>query len=114
MSRGGLRLPRTARIRDEASFRALRRAPRQRGRWFLVAAAPNDTGQSRLAVRVAKKVMKSAVARNRMRRCVKEVFRHQRHAFASTDFLVSLVQPYSEPSLQDARQELERLLRAAR
>lgn len=114
MSPGERRLPRKARIRDEASFRALRRAPRYRGRWFVVAAVPNNLGQSRLAVRIAKKVMKSAVARNRMRRCVKEVFRHQRHALESADFLVSLVQPYGEASLQDARQELERLLRAAK
>ncbi|MGH8663861.1 MAG: ribonuclease P protein component [Burkholderiales bacterium] len=108
-----LRLPRAARIRDEISLRPLQRAGRARGRWFVAAAMANGLGESRLAVRVAKKVMKSAVARNRMRRCVREVFRHLRAAFVPSDFLVSLVQPYRSRSLQAARQELERLLAQA-
>jgi ribonuclease P protein component len=84
-----------------------------RGRWFAVAARASTLPCSRLAVRVAKRVMKSAVARNRMRRCVKEVFRQRRHAFAPADFLVSLIHPYREDTLSAARQELERLLLAA-
>jgi ribonuclease P protein component len=64
-------------------------------------------------VRVAKRVMKSAVARNRIRRCVKEAFRQQRSAFVPADFLVSLIHPYREDTLRAARQELERLLLAA-
>lgn len=80
------------------------------GRWFAVAAAPNGLAHSRLAVRVAKKLVKTAVARNRIRRCVKEVFRVQQSAFAPTDFLVSLIRPYGERTLQPAREELGRLL----
>jgi ribonuclease P protein component len=107
------RLPRAARIRDEPSIGNLRSAARKRGRWFVVAAAPNDTAQGRVLIRVAKKVVKSAVARNRMRRCVKEVFRQQRIGLAPRDFLVFLIQPYREPTLESARRELERLFRAA-
>jgi ribonuclease P protein component len=106
----GLRLPRAARIRDETSLRALQQARRVRGRWFVAAAVPNHLGESRLVVRVAKKVMRSAVARNRMRRCVREVFRQLRSQLVSSDSLVFLVQPYRERTLQAARQELERLL----
>jgi ribonuclease P protein component len=109
-----LRLPRAARIRDDASVAALRRAPSVRGRWFVVASRANALPSSRLAVRVAKRMMRSAVARNRMRRCVKEVFRHERHALLPADYLVSLIQPYREASLRPAREELERLLRAPR
>src|SRR5690606_19268670 len=105
-----LRLPRAARIRDEESLGALRRAPRVRGRWFVVAAMPNELDESRIAIRVAKKVLKSAVARNRIRRCAREVFRHLRPQLPPTDFLVSLIRPYGEATLQPARQELERLL----
>jgi ribonuclease P protein component len=108
-----LRLPRAARIRDDAGVGALQRVGASRGRWFAVAARANGLHCSRLAVRVAKRVMKSAVARNRMRRCVKEIFRHQRHAFAPADCLVSLIKPYREDSLRAARLELERLLRTA-
>ncbi|MCC7082686.1 MAG: ribonuclease P protein component [Burkholderiales bacterium] len=106
----GLRLPRAARIRDEVILRALQRAGRVRGRWFVAAALANGLDESRLAVRVAKKVMKSAVARNRIRRCVREVFRQLRPGLAPSDFLVSLVQPYRNRSLQAARQDIERLL----
>jgi ribonuclease P protein component len=81
-----------------------------RGRWFVVAAVANGRVESRLVVRVAKKVMRSAVARNRMRRCVREVFRQLRSQFVPSDFLVFLVQPYRERTLHAARQELERLL----
>jgi ribonuclease P protein component len=109
-----LRLPRAARIRDDVSVAALRRAAAVRGRWFVVAARATALPSSRLAVRIAKRMMKSAVARNRMRRCVKEVFRHERHVFAPADYLVSLIQPYREDSLTPARQELVRLLQAAK
>ena len=57
--------------------------------------------------------MKSAAARNRIQRCVKEAFRQQRHEFAPADVLVSLIHPYREDTLRAARQELERLLLAA-
>lgn len=106
----GLRLPRAARIRDEVILRALQRAGRVRGHWFVAAALANGLDESRLAVRVAKRVMKSAVARNRIRRCVREVFRQLRPGLAPSDFLVSLVQPYRNRSLQAARQDIERLL----
>ena len=110
---GGLRLPRAARIHDEASVRRLQSAARARGRWFAVAAIENGRDQSRLLLRIAKKVLKSAVARNRMRRCVKEVFRHHRAQLAVRDFLVFLIRPYRESSLGAARRELEQLLRGA-
>jgi ribonuclease P protein component len=104
------RLPRAARIRDETSLQALQRSARVRGRWFVVAAMANGLDESRLAVRVAKKVVKSAVGRNRMRRCVREVFRHTRGQLGSSDFLVSLAKPYHEKTRQSARHELQRLL----
>lgn len=60
-------------------------------------------------IRVAKQVSPSAVARNRIKRCVREVFRHHRGGLPPLDFFVSLIHPYREPSLLAARQELERL-----
>jgi ribonuclease P protein component len=70
----------------------------------------NEVGYARILIRVAKQVLRSAVERNRMKRCVREVFRHHRGELASFDFFVSLIQPYKHPSLLDARQELEQLL----
>ena len=88
----------------------LRAAPRRRGRWFVVRRAGNDCDFPRLLVRVTKQVVRHAVDRNRMKRCVREVFRHRRNELPASDFFVSLIQPYNEPSLLAARQELERLL----
>ena len=81
-----------------------------RGRWFIVRRLPNDLGAPRLAVRVAKKIVKSAVARNRFKRCVREVFRHERPALAAFDHLVSLIRPYEQSASEEARRELERML----
>ena len=110
--RSGCRLPRTARIRSDERARTLQAAGRQRGRWFLLRRAENDEGYARLLVRIAKPVMPSAVARNRMRRCVREVFRQRRASLTAIDYFVSLIQPYRESNLALARQELERLLEA--
>lgn len=54
--------------------------------------------------------MPLAVARNRIRRCVREVFRLQRNQLPPSDYFVSLIQPYRDSDLVPARQELERLL----
>ena len=112
--RSACRFPRTARIRGDADVRALQSAARQRGRWFLVRYAANDEGYARLAVRVAKRVSPSAVTRNRMRRCVREVFRQQRAELPALDYFISLVNAYRESSLASARRELEHLLRSKR
>ena len=101
------RLPRTARVTSDEQAVRLRNAARTRGRWFVVRRLDNEVGYARILVRVAKQVLRSSVDRNRMKRCVREVFRHQRGELASVDFFVSLIQPYKHPSLLDARQELE-------
>ena len=106
------RLPRTARIRSDERANALRSAARSRGRWFVVRRARNELGYARMLVRVAKPVLGSSVARNRIRRCVREVFRQERATLPGVDYFISLVQPYKEASLRAARRELERLLHA--
>jgi len=107
-------LPRTVRLRDDAVIASFRAAPRRRGLWFQVRTKCNEAGYPRLVVRVAKRVIKTAVGRNRIKRCVREVFRLQRPALTPCDFLVSLVGPYEEPSLAAARHEVERLLHGKR
>lgn len=108
-----LRLPRAARIRDDVSVERLRRGPRKRGQWFAVAARSSGARDSRIVIRVGKKSLRSAVERNRIRRCVREVFRHERPDRAAADYLVTLLRPYRESSLEPAREELRRLLRTA-
>jgi ribonuclease P protein component len=109
----GCRLPRATRLNDERRISAFRSAPRQRGRWFAVSRLGNDVGHARLLVRVAKKVVPRAVDRNRIKRGVREAFRHQRANLPASDYLISLVRAYAEPAAMEARRELERLLQSA-
>ncbi|RPI47425.1 MAG: ribonuclease P protein component [Betaproteobacteria bacterium] len=95
---------------SEQRVNALRAAARVSGRWFVVRRCVNQVGFACLLVRVAKQVLRSAVARNRIRRCVREVFRQERSRLPEFDYFVSLIRPYREASLEPARQELKRLL----
>jgi ribonuclease P protein component len=106
------RLPRAARLNDDVRISVLRSATRRRGRWFIVHCMRNEVGHARVLVRVAKKIVRSAVGRNRVRRCVREVFRLERASLPASDYFVSLVRPYTKPTLLDARQDLGKLLQS--
>ena len=105
------RLPRTARLSDDKAIEGFRSAARlQRGRWFVVRWVRNAVGYPRLAVRVGKRAVKTAVARNRIRRLVRETFRSRRAALPADDFLVSVRADVTGVTMAEARQDLERLL----
>jgi ribonuclease P protein component len=104
------RLPRTARIRDDAAIAALAASGPLRSRWFVLRRAENAVGYPRLAVRVAKKVVKASVARNRIRRLVRETFRLRRAQLPARDFLVTVRVEPQVVAMAEARQDLERLL----
>jgi ribonuclease P protein component len=106
------RLPRAARLNDDVLIRVLRSATRHRGRWFIVHCMRNEVGHARVLVRVAKKIVRSAVGRNSVRRCVREVFRRQRASLPASDYFISLVRPFTEPTLPEARQDLRKLLQS--
>jgi ribonuclease P protein component len=78
---------------------------------FLLLAAPGATQSSRLGVVVAKKNIRRAVGRNRIKRLVREQFRH--HPFEKAIDLVVLARSGADqmdnPSLWE---ELDRLWRA--
>ena len=105
----GDRLPRSARLNDDQRIESFRSTARFRGRWFMVRPRSNDLGYARLAIRIAKRVERTAVARNRLKRCVREVFRRKQRELSRFDYLVTVVGRYAEPSLDAARRELEHL-----
>lgn len=82
-------LPRTARLRSAADFSALRRARGRAGnpRFQL---RYDNTGQTsaRLGQAVSRRVSKRAVERNRIKRLVRESFRHARADLPCVDILV--------------------------
>jgi ribonuclease P protein component len=106
-----LRLPRTARLHDAETIKLLHTAaPARRGHWFLLRRVPNKAGYPRLLIRVAKKIVRAAVSRNRVRRCIRESFRLRRLRLPAADYCVTVKAPISVATLSEVRQELERLL----
>lgn len=82
-------LPPYARLRRATDFARLRHdAGRLSARYFTLRWKPSLTGESRLGMAVSRKVSKRAVARNRIKRVVRESFRMQRSELPPLDVLV--------------------------
>lgn len=82
-------LPPSARLRRAADFAALRRgAERIPARHFTLRYIASPAGECRLGLAVSRKVSKRAVARNRIKRVVRESFRLLRVELPPLDVLV--------------------------
>ena len=82
-------LPREARLRRPADFAALRTSSgRLGGRCFHLRYASNALGHARLGLAISKRVSKRAVERNRIKRLVRESFRHVRLQLPAVDVMV--------------------------
>jgi len=80
----------------------------------VVVAVRNDAGVARLGLSVGKKVWKSAVRRNRVRRVFREAFRLEQHRLpAGFDLVLIPAAPRLQPGLEATREELVRLARKA-
>jgi ribonuclease P protein component len=55
---------------------------------LVLLAADNDCDQARLGLALSKKRIKTAVARNRLKRLIRESFRRHRHELPSIDIIV--------------------------
>jgi len=76
------------------------------GPYLTVQAKPNSLGFPRLAVMVPRKVSRQAVARNYMRRVVREVFRHHQHETGAFDIVVRVIRPFNRDHHVAIREEL--------
>jgi len=111
MKSGPLRYHRSRRIVRGADFqRAYRQGGRARGQILTVVAVPNGLEHPRLGLSVGKKIWKSAVKRNRVRRVFREAFRTGQHELpAGFDLVLIPAAPRLEPRLAPTREELVRL-----
>jgi len=76
-------------MRDAASFdRVFRNAARSRDRYFTVLARSRGGGVPRLGMAVSRRVDRRAVARNRIKRLVRESFRHHKDHLDDLDLVV--------------------------
>jgi len=81
--------PRTARLLAAADFAAVFASPvRQQSAWFRVQALRRADDNARIGLAVSRKVSTRAVARNRLRRLARELFRLQRASLAGWDLVV--------------------------
>ncbi len=81
--------PRSSRLTRPAEYaRVFAGARRVADRYFTVLVIRNDRGRARLGVAVSKKTARSAVARNRIKRQIRETFRLHQVEVGSNDLVV--------------------------
>ena len=116
MSTPPLLFPRRAHLRRAAEFQVVFAVGRRvSGSCFrLHAHLPADATETRLGVTVSKRVDKSAVVRNRLRRQVKEAFRLQRTDLAAGDYVFVAKPDAAKADRHAVRSELLSLLARAR
>lgn len=89
--RGRLTLPARLRLRRKSDFdAAYARGRRLNDGLFTVIAIANDLGEPRLGLAVAVRAAGGAVARNRLRRIIRESFRLNQRALPALDLVVSV------------------------
>lgn len=80
---------RPQRLLDKAAYdRVFANARRSRDRFFTILYRSNQKKTARLGLAIAKKNCRKAVARNRLKRIIRESFREHRAALAGIDFVV--------------------------
>ena len=81
--------PHAVRICHAADFSAMNReGAYRRSQYFTLKYRPNGLGYARLGLAISRRTSKHAIERNRIKRLVRESFRHKRHQLPSLDFLV--------------------------
>jgi len=107
-----LRFPRPFRIRSGKTFtRIYREGRRARGSQIIVVGAPNGLQHPRLGLSVGKRIWKSAVKRNRVRRVFREAFRLAAPDLPPLDLVLIPAEPKLRPTTAEATRELKRLAR---
>ena len=90
--------PRPNRLNTSADFaRVFKRAQRSNDRYFTVLYRRNNLGYPRLGLAIAKKRVRRAVARNRLKRIIRDSFRHAKNQLLGVDIVI-MARDQSEPA----------------
>ncbi|MCE9632887.1 MAG: ribonuclease P protein component [Methylophilales bacterium] len=99
---GGLKLKKTDEFSSVFSFRR-----RIHGKFLAIHHMPNNLGYPRIGVVVSKKLARRAVARNYMKRVVRELFRLNRLNIGAVDIVVRISQSFSKLDFVSVMREFE-------
>jgi ribonuclease P protein component len=103
--------PKSVRLRKRADFTRLSdSADRYAGKGFLVVWQANGLAQPRLGVTASKKIG-CAVTRNRVKRYIREIFRHNRTLLPAVDMNVIARRESSTMDFRGISRELEKAFR---
>lgn len=98
------------RLSHQVGFSQVLKQTAQISRWFSIYSQPNNLGCARLGISVAKKVVPSAVQRNKVKRLVREVFRQQNRNQAEKDIVIRLRKRLDEQDWHKAATALREAL----
>ncbi|MEJ2060780.1 MAG: ribonuclease P protein component [Gammaproteobacteria bacterium] len=103
------RFPRPARLLTSAQFaRVFSRPERSGDRAFTLLARVNECGHARLGLAISRKCAKRAVDRQRLKRLIRESFRHHQHGLPCIDIVVMCKPPAVELSNHDVFESLDK------
>ncbi|BCX83040.1 ribonuclease P protein component [Methylomarinovum caldicuralii] len=93
--------PKACRLLDAAEFEAVfAQSQVSSDRYFTVLMRANDKGHARLGLAIAKRKIRKATARNRLKRIIRESFRLNRPQLPAADFVV-LAKPAAATAERD-------------
>ncbi len=103
--------PRPFRLLKPKEYRLVfAKAERLAGRYFTVLYRNNESGRPRLGMAVSKKNLPRAVDRNRVKRALREKFRHQKNDLMSVDIVFITRPSVSQLDSSGLQHEIGRLL----
>jgi ribonuclease P protein component len=83
--------------------------------WFTLAASPNTLGRSRIGIIVPRRLVATAVQRNRIKRIVRDIFRRTSPPLPAVDLVIQVhAAPPTREDNRALREELIRLLEWSR
>jgi len=108
---GATRFPRRVRLTEAEDYQRVFKSCcyRLNNRWMTVLATPNRQQHPRLGLAISRKVARNAVARNRIKRVIRESFRHWQTRLDALDIVVlgrSGVSTQSGKNLDNALEKL--------
>jgi len=105
-----VRFPRSTRLLQASDYsRVFARSTRVSDKYWTILASSNQCSRNRLGMAIAKKRAKRAVDRNRLKRVIREHFRHNQMAMVTVDLVIMNRDAAVNATNNELRRSLETL-----